>query len=59
MLVCVCVSLLKEGSDLHAYGLKGVPGALPVHPHHAVVRAVFGHAARVSPAPVIPPVGIG
>lgn len=46
-------------SDLHADGFKRVPAALPVHPHHAVVCAVFGHVPRVSPAHVVSAVGIG
>ena len=61
--VCVCVWGLLLGlivrSNLHAHGFQGVPAALPVHPHHAVVCAVLGHSARVSPADIIPAVRIG
>ena len=49
----------KERSDFHAHGLQGVPAALPIHPHHAVVCAVLGHSARGSPAHIVPAVRIG
>ena len=61
MSVCVLDPLfaLKERSDLHAHGLQGEPAALPVHPHHAVVCAMLGHSAGISPAHVVPAVRIG
>lgn len=49
----------EEGADLHADGLERVPAALPVHPHHAVVRAVLGHLLGVGSAHVVAAVGIG
>lgn len=45
--------------DLHADGLEGIPAALPVHPHHAVVCAVLGHLSGVGSAHVVSTIGIG
>ena len=49
----------EERTDLHADGLERIPAALPVHPDHAVVRAVLRHLGRVSSAHVVAPVGVG
>lgn len=49
----------EERPDLHADGLERIPAPLPVHPHHAVVRAVLGHLLRVGSAHVVAAVGIG
>ena len=54
------VLLLREvRPDLHGHLLHWVPGALPVHPHHSIIRAVLGHVPAVRPTPVVSAVGIG
>ena len=63
--MCECVDRVTSLSgdevrfDLHADGLERIPAALPVHPHHAVVRAVLGHELGVGAADVVAAVGIG
>lgn len=50
---------VKERPDLHADGLEWVPAALPVHPHHAIICAMLGHASGVRPTYVVSTIGIG
>lgn len=51
--------LWEEGPDLHRHLLHRVPGPLPVHPHHSVIRAMLCHVPAVRSAPVVPAIRIG